>query len=173
MGLYTRGRRNNNGQRLVEFCENNNFIIANSLFKHRACHTTTQESTRELTQEDGSNKTVRIFNQIDYLLVRQHTRHTLRNARSYAGTLTESDHRLVVMTMTVTQQISTSNKKRIQANQPKLDIQRLVADDKVKAAYQQAFISTNTPAIDTTPPQNVLDTLQKHLHLSKVHRRHR
>ena len=43
MGLFTRGRRNNNGQRLVEFCENYNLTVANSLFKHRACHTTTWE----------------------------------------------------------------------------------------------------------------------------------
>ena len=69
LGQFTRGRRNNNGQRLVEFCEENNLAVSNSLFKHRASHTTTWESTRELEHDDGTRKVVRIFNQIDYILV--------------------------------------------------------------------------------------------------------
>jgi hypothetical protein len=41
MGRFTRGRRNNNGQMLVDFCHENKLIAANSLFEHRASHMTT------------------------------------------------------------------------------------------------------------------------------------
>ena len=38
-----------------------------------------------------------IYNQVDYILILQDHKHTLVNARSYAGAETSSDHRIVKM----------------------------------------------------------------------------
>ena len=59
IGQWSRGRRNQNGIDLVEFCENNGKIIANSCFQHPAKHITTwsQKRTNPVT-----NKTISIYN---------------------------------------------------------------------------------------------------------------
>ena len=47
---------------------------------------------------DANNKmqTVKIFNQIDYIICRAAEKSILQNARSYAGTKVSTDHRLKV-----------------------------------------------------------------------------
>ena len=133
MGPYTRGRRNENGHRLVEFCQENELILANSLFRHRACHMTTWVGSR---QDKETKKTVPIYNQIDYILVKQHQRANITNARAYSGTTTNSDHRLVIMTLNLKfrratrQNAKTTNKY----NTPKL-----ANDENVQKEYQADY----------------------------------
>ena len=96
IGRWSRGRRNQNGIILVEFCENNGKIIANSCFQHPAKHITTwsQKRTNPVTK-----KTISICNQTDYIILNQKNKQILCDARSYGGTGTSSDHRLVVARM--------------------------------------------------------------------------
>lgn len=91
LGSYSRGRRNENGLQLVNFCETNELVIANSLFQHRACHITTWEGSRRI---NGELKP--IFNQIDFIICSQKQKKIITNARSYSGMKLSTDHRLVI-----------------------------------------------------------------------------
>ena len=44
MGQHGLGRMNENGERLVPFCGNNDLVIGGSLFKHRDIHKITWTS---------------------------------------------------------------------------------------------------------------------------------
>lgn len=44
-----------------------------------------------------TNRVKHVYNQIDYLMMKKSYTHNLTEARSYAGTETYSDHRLVVI----------------------------------------------------------------------------
>ena len=61
--------------------------------KHPARHITTWENTR-INKNNGS--VTKVYNQIDYVICQTNKKHILRNARSYAGTQVNSDHRLVI-----------------------------------------------------------------------------
>ena len=87
LGSYSRGTRNTSGQTLVDFCN-----VHNS-FKHPARHTTTWENTR-INKNNGS--VTKVYNQIDYIICQTDKKHILQNARSYAGTQLNSDHRLII-----------------------------------------------------------------------------
>ena len=93
IGQQSRGRRNQNGTNLVEFCEKNGKCIASSSFQHPAKHITTwsQRKTNPVKKQNVS-----IYNQIDYIILNQKNKQVLTDARSYGGTETSSDPRLVV-----------------------------------------------------------------------------
>ena len=98
LGAWSRGRRNESGSKLIEFCEKVKKIITNSCFKHPAKHMTTWSQQRTDSQI-GIVKT--IYNQIDYIIIDQKHKHSLTDARSFSGTETYSDHRIVVSRMDV------------------------------------------------------------------------
>ena len=93
---WSRGRRNQNGTNLMEFCEKNGKVIANSCFQHPPKHITTWSQRRT---NPTAKQTVLIYNQIDYIILNQKNKQVLTVARSYRGTETSSDHRLVVARM--------------------------------------------------------------------------
>lgn len=132
MGQHSRGRRNENGSALIEFCLNNHFFISNSAFKHKARHITTWQGQIS-TQPEG--KTKFIYNQIDYILVQNHTKRHLTNARTYAGTLTTSDHRLLITSINFDSQIIKPKRKH---EQPKIKFSvHSLADEDKKCSFQQ------------------------------------
>ena len=65
---WLRGRRNESGSKLAEFCEMSNKVITNSCFQHPSKHITTWFQRR-------INPTTKIFsntyNQIDYIILYQ------------------------------------------------------------------------------------------------------
>lgn len=91
VGSFGRGYRNANGDHLLHFAEHEDFLLANTCFQHQHRHRTTWEGI-------WANREKKIYNQIDYILIPQKVRSSLRQARSYAGILADSDHRLVVCT---------------------------------------------------------------------------
>ena len=65
IGNYSKGKRNHNGQKLLEFCEERGlFFISNSAFNHPSRHTTTW--TGNIRGKENES-TIHIFNQIDYI----------------------------------------------------------------------------------------------------------
>ena len=98
VGRWFRGRRNNSGQHLIDFCENNDKFICNSTFCHSAKHITTWSTQIKNKQ---TNPVIKIYNQIDYIIMSRNQIGTLLDSRSYAGTETYSDHRMVVTTLEV------------------------------------------------------------------------
>ena len=79
------GVRNEAGQRLIEFCQENALVIANTLF---------QQHRRRLytwTSPDGQHQ-----NQTDYIIVSQRWRHSLQSAKTRLGADCGSDHELLL-----------------------------------------------------------------------------
>ena len=77
--------RNEAGQRLVEFCQENALVIANTLF---------QQHKRRLytwTSPDGQHR-----NQIDYTMCSQRWRSSIQSTKTRAGADCGSDHELLI-----------------------------------------------------------------------------
>ena len=84
-GKFGLGIRNEAGQRLIEFCQENSMVIANTLF---------QKHKRRLytwTSPDGQYR-----NQIDYILCSQRWRSSIQSANTRPGADCCSDHELLI-----------------------------------------------------------------------------
>ena len=84
-GKFGLGMRNEAGQRLIEFCQENSLVIANTLF---------QQHKRRLytwTSPDGQHR-----NQIDYILCSQRWRNSIQSAKTRLGADCGSDHELLI-----------------------------------------------------------------------------
>ncbi len=92
LGRWSRGKRNENGEALLSFAEQQGLTIANSCFQHKARHLTTWEGS--IKPKKGESVPVPVYNQIDYILCR-HKQH-LQDCRAYSGTILTSDHRLLI-----------------------------------------------------------------------------
>jgi exonuclease III len=86
IGNYGLGRRNERGEMLMEFCKRNKMMAANTWFQ--------QEKRRRYTwKQPGEQRRY----QLDYILVAQRYRNSVKNAKAYPGADVDSDHNLVVM----------------------------------------------------------------------------
>ena len=80
---FGRGVQNEAGQRLIEFCQENALVIANTLFQ--------QQKRRLYTwiSPDGQH-----WNQMDYILCSQRWRRSIQSAKTRPGADCGSDHEL-------------------------------------------------------------------------------
>ena len=84
-GKFGLGMWNEAGQRLIEFCQENALVIANTLF---------QQHKRRLytwTSPDGQHR-----NQIDYILCSQRWRSSIESTKTRPGADCGSDHELLI-----------------------------------------------------------------------------
>ena len=83
-GKFGLGVQNEAGQKLIEFCQENALVIANTLFQ--------QNNTRlyTWTSPDGQHQ-----NQIDYILCSQRWRRSIQSAKTRLGADCGSDHELL------------------------------------------------------------------------------
>ena len=84
-GKFGLGVQNESGQRLIEFCQENTLVIANTLF---------QQHKRRLytwTSSDGQHR-----NQIDYILHSQRWRSSIQSAKTRPGADCGSDHEFLI-----------------------------------------------------------------------------
>ena len=79
-----------NGEALAHFLDAHNLFSCNTALSHPGRHKTTYQQKRTTGLE------VVIYNIIDFIISRQSQKSLLLDARSYAGTVLNSDHRLVV-----------------------------------------------------------------------------
>ena len=135
LGRYSRGRRNLSGQQLIDFCEAYNYKVANSCFQHPARHQTTWSQKRTITDKDNE-KLITIFNMIDYILVPQKLKNNLIDARSYSGTQTSSDHRIVISKIKIDK--FTIFKQEKNTEKPKrYNIQGLITNKEIRKEYEE------------------------------------
>lgn len=86
VGQFGLGRRNDRGEKLVEFCKRKDMMITNTWFeKHRR--------RRYTWKQPGDRNRY----QIDYILVRNRYRNSIKNSQSYPGADVNSDHNLVAV----------------------------------------------------------------------------
>ncbi|XP_050506239.1 craniofacial development protein 2-like [Diabrotica virgifera virgifera] len=84
VGPYGEINQNDNGERLIEICENHQLKITNGFFKHRDVHKYTwTQTTRNL-------KSI-----IDYIITKQNTNMQVQDTRAYRGITCGSDHYVV------------------------------------------------------------------------------
>ena len=84
-GKFGRGVQNEAGQRLIEFCQENALVIADTLFQQHKRRLYTR------TSPDGQHR-----NQIDYILCSQTWRSSTQRAKTRPGADCGSDHELLV-----------------------------------------------------------------------------
>ncbi|XP_030746569.1 uncharacterized protein LOC115875286 [Sitophilus oryzae] len=90
IGAYGLGERNGRGDRLVQFCVENNLLIANTFFKQHPRRLYTWRSPA-----DREKKIVR--NQIDFILLGLSFKRYMKSTRTYPGADIGSDHNPVVL----------------------------------------------------------------------------
>ncbi|GFR67803.1 craniofacial development protein 2-like [Elysia marginata] len=126
LGKYSKGQRNDNGDRLIELCEDKKLFISNSAFNHPARHQTTWVGQRK---DRSTGNIINIFNQIDDILCQQRHKHLLVNARSYAGTILTSDHKLVKTSLQLEQnRVWRKALCRLKRQEPKVNIANLISN---------------------------------------------
>ena len=117
MGRHGCGERNNNGERLADFCISNSLVIGGTIFPHKNIHKLTWKSP------DG-----RTINQIDHIIVNGKWRRSLQDVRAYRGADAYSDHHLIAATIKLKLKKSIPQGHR----QKKLDIAKLQYPNKNK-----------------------------------------
>ena len=84
-GKFGLGIWNEAGQRLIEFCQENALVIANTFFQQH------KRRLYTLTSPDGQHQ-----NQIDYVLCSQRWRSSIQSAKTRSGADCGSDHELLI-----------------------------------------------------------------------------
>ena len=121
IGQYGKGETNENGFRLLELVSNFNLKSTNTQYRHKFAHTTTWTTTnKNKTSQNNEPRKNPIRNQIDHIFISHKTFFLVQDSRAYAGTFTDSDHHLVILTT----KLNWSKFQKVQP-QPKLDITQL------------------------------------------------
>src|SRR6218665_1308157 len=85
-GKYGLGKRNYRGEKLTELCNRRELVITSTWFQH--------EKRRRYTWKAPGD--VARF-QLDYILVKQRYRNSVKNAKAMPGADADTDHNLVIM----------------------------------------------------------------------------
>lgn len=109
IGPFGLGARNDNGQRVVDFCKRHNLFVTNTWFQQK------KSAQHTWVSPDGKTK-----NQIDYILVDKRFRNGILNSKSMPGADCESDHNPVTMKMKIRLQKVKKSKKQAKWNVSKL-----------------------------------------------------
>ena len=100
MGKHGCGSINDNGERLADFCLNNNCIIGGTIFPHKNIH--------KLTWRSPDDRTI---NQIDHIMINKKWRRSLLDVKMYRGTDVSSDHYMLFAKIKPKRMAANSNKQ--------------------------------------------------------------
>ena len=93
LGDYGLGKKNDRGERLIEFCKQQQMMVTNTWFKQEKRRRYTWKAPGDLTRY-----------QLDYrpILVRERYRNSVKNSHAYPGADADTDHNLVAMSVFLT-----------------------------------------------------------------------
>lgn len=89
VGSYGLGERNDRGDRLVQFCQEEELILANTFFQLPPRRLYTWKSPADTSEH-------RVRNQIDFIAINERFKNSIKAARTYPGADVPSDHNLLV-----------------------------------------------------------------------------
>jgi len=124
VGNYGLGSRNDRGTRFVQFCEENELVIANTFFKHHPRRLYTWKSPGDVHR-----------NQIDFITIKKRYRNTVKNAMTYPGADMNSDHNPAVVKL----KFRLKNTSARLMRKPKFQLE-LLKDTEIKSRYS-AYVS--------------------------------
>lgn len=140
-GKFGLGHRNDRGQRLVDFCWTSKLVITNTLFEHPSRRRYTWKSPGDIHR-----------NQIDYIMINQRHRNSVKQVRTYPGADIGSDHNPVIMTLSV--KLKHPKKRKINAQ---LDM-NMLNDTKIRNNYNIAIQNRYQELMVEGTPQDQDDT---------------
>ena len=130
---------NDNGQRLINFCQLNDLVIGGSLFQYKDIH------KAMWTTPNGIVK-----NQIDYFCIRRKFRHSLFDVRKYRTADINSDHQLCIAKMEIRLK---SRTKRNPAPIKKLDTERIKGSE-ISNKFKEELRNN----LSITRPESTIET---------------
>jgi hypothetical protein len=109
VGDYGLGKKNDRGERLIEFCKQQQMMVTNTWFKQEKRRRYTWKAPGDLTRY-----------QLDYILVRERYRNSVKNSHAYPGADADTDHNLVAMSVFLTLKNLKRKKNKKRWNRDKL-----------------------------------------------------
>jgi hypothetical protein len=129
VGPFGYGKKNERGKMLINFCERHDLIITNTWFKKRKTKLYTWKNPGDTSRY-----------QIDYILVKQRFRNSVKDVKTMPGADIDSDHNLLVADIeTRLKKIWKRGKRKSKWNLDRLQSEREI----VKAALEEKFSEAN------------------------------
>ena len=141
MGKHGCGVMNDNGERLIGFCLENNCVIGGTIFPHRNIHKLTWKSP------DGST-----VNQIDHILINGKWRRSLQDVRVCRGADVNSDHYLVTATIKLKlRKVAKQNQSRKHLDVAKLKCPNIIKEFALRLKNRFAALADDDedPSVNT------------------------
>ena len=155
VGAYGLGKRNRRGEQLIEFCERRKLIVTNTWYK--------QEKRRYTWKQPGDKKRF----QLDYILVRQRYRNSVKKACSYPGADADTDHNLVLMKTKLK-----LKKMKMKKSQKKWNIKKLKEKEReFNSDILMRLQSTNGQSVDSKwndLKESMLQSAMKHVGYNEI-----
>ena len=156
VGMHGLGQRNERGERLIQFCQENKLIIAN---------TSLQQPVRKLHTWNSPGDISR--NQIDYIMLNERFRNCIKQAKTYPVADMNSDHNPVVVkiNMKLKRTNATKRSEHLELNLVKEETYKNKYNVKVKNIFERLCIEETEQQPDNGSFNNQCDqkwTTPKH-----------
>ena len=131
VGMHGLGRRNERGEQLIQFCQENKLIIANTWFHQPVRKIYIWKSPGDISR-----------NQIDYIMFNERCRNCIKQAKSYPRAVMNPDHNPVVVkiNMTLKRTNATKRSEQLELNLLKEETYKNKYNVEVQHIYERLCI---------------------------------
>ena len=138
MGVHSKGKKNKNGEALLQFLIQQGLFACNTAFEHPSHHKTTW--TGWIPHPSNPSTSIPDYKQIDYILCKTTSKCLLTDARSYGGATLSSDHKPVVARLQFSI-LPLVWKRLSRKSNVKFNVQQLCTDSSVQDRYNIVCLS--------------------------------